>query len=125
MLYPQSSVKLMFDSWTGQDLIDAARNNLITNRALLCQLQARAGLPVSDANDPVYTSFVQVQTLLGHGFPLIDVHRNVPVICRNFWMLMKRRMSYLWPSTQFVKSVEAAIAEYQAANLYGLGFSDS
>jgi hypothetical protein len=32
---------------------------------LLCQLQARAGLPVtSDADDPIYSSFVKVTKLV-------------------------------------------------------------
>lgn len=40
-----------------QDVIDSARTILVNNRQLLCQLQARAGLP--DTDDSVYSSFTK------------------------------------------------------------------
>ncbi|KAI3468371.1 hypothetical protein Pfo_025034 [Paulownia fortunei] len=45
-----------------QDLIDKARTLLVGNRTLLQRLQASTGIRVtSDADDPAYVSFNQVQ----------------------------------------------------------------
>lgn len=57
-----------------QDLIDAARTTLVKNRTLLCQLQARAGLPVScDADDPIYSSFVKTLEEWDHQLEIVSV----------------------------------------------------
>jgi len=60
-----------------QDVIDAARTTLVKNRQLLSQLQIRSGLPVSsDADDPVYSSFLKTLEEWDQQLEMVSVTEN-------------------------------------------------